>query len=310
MNLNDFLKLSRADVAHLVRESGNKVCVFPINGTRRWFSLEYGDKESDDPLKAYMDLASQNHIGLYQLFFEHGIDTLLTPVFGAELFGRGDEYVQQIGMTGVARLATHPDFIDFYDSYQVRVRFYGDYMLHLQNTPYAEVLEQMSAITERTKKYHQHRLFFGVFANNATNAVARLAVQYYQEHHIIPDEQKIIELYYGEKVSPVDFFIGFDKFSAFDYPLLANGEEDLYFTIAPSPYMDDIQLRKILFDHLYTRQVPDPDYASISSTEWQQIRDFYSENSHRVLGVGSLYAGIWVPEHSNFLKTREENRGD
>ncbi len=36
-------------------------------------------------------------------------------------------------------------------------------------------------------------------------------------------------LYYGEYVAPVDLFVGFDKFCTFDMPLIATGDEDLYF---------------------------------------------------------------------------------
>ncbi len=296
MDLKRFLDLPVSDIAQRVRASGSKVCVFPINGTRRWFALEHGHESWRDPLAAYMDIAGKNHIGLYRLFFEHGIDTLLTPVFGAELLGRGDEYVQRVGMDGLARLATHPEFVDFYDSYKVRVHFYGDYEKRLRNTPFAELIDQFAIITERTKKHDQYRLFFGVFASNATDTIARLSVKHYQAHKEIPSEQKLIELYYGEKVSPVDLFIGFDKFSVFDYPLLESGEEDLYFTVTPSPYMDAVQLRMILFDHLFTRRIPDPDYETLSRDDWQQIRTFYKQKSRKVLGVGKLHAGMWVPQ--------------
>ena len=33
----DFLRLPTDEVARVVRASGTKVCVFPFNGTRRWF---------------------------------------------------------------------------------------------------------------------------------------------------------------------------------------------------------------------------------------------------------------------------------
>jgi len=42
ITLDSFLNLPKPEIAKLVRESGNQVCVFPINGTRRWFALEHG----------------------------------------------------------------------------------------------------------------------------------------------------------------------------------------------------------------------------------------------------------------------------
>ena len=295
MNKNTFQNLSTKEIAGLVRASGGKVCVFPINGTRRWFALEYGAETWDDPIGAYMDIAGKNHVDLYRLFFDHGVDTLLTPVFGAELLGRGDEYVQRIGMDGLARLARHPDFVEFYDAYQVRVRFYGDYKKRLANTPFAELIEIFDSITKRTEKYNQHRLFFGVFASNATDSIAELSVQYFQKQGEIADQQKLIELYYGESLSSVNLFIGFDKFSVFDYPMLASGEEDLYFTVAPSPYLNKIQLREILFDHLYTRREEEPDYEALTPTDWKWIQKFYNRHSQTIFGVGELKAGMWFP---------------
>ncbi len=279
----------------MVRADKSIVCVFPINGTRRWFMLEHAHTAGDDPVAAYMDIAGRNHIGLYRLFFEHGVDTLITPVFGTELFNRGDEYVQRIGMDGLSRLAAHPDFVNFYDEHQVRVRFYGDYRTRLKDTPYAGLSNTFDAITEHTRHYDHHRLFFGVFASDATATVAEFSVKYHQEHGKIPDRRTLIEMYYGEYVHPADIFIGFDKFSIFDYPLLASGEEDLYFTVAPSPYLDQTQLRQILYDHLYTRRGREPDYATLPPEDWQWMQSFYRLNRHVTLGIGQRRAGLWFP---------------
>jgi adenosine tuberculosinyltransferase len=42
----DFLQLSTQEVAALVKATGEKICVFPVNGTRRWFLLEHADQKS------------------------------------------------------------------------------------------------------------------------------------------------------------------------------------------------------------------------------------------------------------------------
>jgi tuberculosinol/isotuberculosinol synthase len=295
MEFQTFLKLSNDEVSQIVRNTGPKVCVFPINGTRRWFLLEHGDETGDDPIAAYMDIASQNHIGLYKLFFDHGIDTLLTPVFGPDLLLRGDEYIQRIGAGGLARLASDPLFLDFYDAYQVRVRFYGAYRKSLRGTPLAFLSELFDQATEQTKIHQRFRLFFGVFAQDATNRIAELAVDYFKKHGRAPQKAALVEGYYGEAIPPVSLFIGFDRLSVFDYPLLNTGAEDLYFTVAPSPYLTAGQLRKILFDHLYTRRHPEPEYTEMSPEEIEALRDFYHLNQDVILGTGELKSGVWIP---------------
>jgi tuberculosinol/isotuberculosinol synthase len=295
IKIKEFLQLSTQEIATIVRASGPKVCVFPINGTRRWFLLEHGDETGDDPIAAYMDIASQNHIGLYKLFFDHGIDTLLTPVFGPDLLLRGDEYIQRIGAGGLARLASDPLFLDFYDAYQVRVRFYGAYRKSLRGTPLAFLSELFDQATEQTKIHQRFRLFFGVFAQDATNRIAELAVDYFKKHGRAPQKAALVEGYYGEAIPPVSLFIGFDRLSVFDYPLLNTGAEDLYFTVAPSPYLTAGQLRKILFDHLYTRRHPEPEYTEMSPEEIEALRDFYHLNQDVILGTGELKSGVWIP---------------
>ncbi len=296
MDFESFLKLPTPEIARLVRQHGPKVCVFPVNGTRRWFVLEHGAQKWDDPLTAYMDLAGQNHVGLYRLFFDHGLETLLTPAFGPDLLLRSREYVQRIGREGMARLAENPAFLAFYDEYDVRVHFYGDHRRYLSGTDLAYLSDLFDLTAERTSRHKRFRLFFGIFANDATQAVAEFSAEYFREHGRIPDKRRMIEMYYGEYVEPVDLFIGFDRFSAYDMPLLATGEEDLYFTISPSPYMDSAQLRRILYDHLYTRRAPEPDYAGLSPEELQDLRNFYLKNREYTMGTGKLLHGIWTPD--------------
>jgi hypothetical protein len=109
-----FLQLPTDEVAALVRATGQKVCVFPVNGTRRWFMLEHAEKIGDDFFEAYKNTIIQNHVELSALLFDHGIDTILSPVFGRELMHRGDEYIRRAGMDGLVRIGTrtYPEFFE------------------------------------------------------------------------------------------------------------------------------------------------------------------------------------------------------
>ncbi len=291
-----FRQLPAPEVARLVRATGSKVCVFPINGTRRWFLLEHPPQGNADPVAAYLDVAGRRHVELYRLFFDHGLDTLLTPVFGPDIIERGEDYMK-LAAEGLARLATHRDFFDFYEMYQVRVRFYGDHRRFLASTPLAHLSDLFDEVTARTLGHERHRLFFGVFAHDAAETTARLAIAYHAEQGRVPDKRTLVGLYYGEYVAPVDLFIGFDKFCAFDMPLVATGNEDLYFTVSPSPYLGAQQLRDILYDHLYSRRGEEPDYGALPAEEWALMRDFYRANRENTLGVGARQesGGYWYP---------------
>ena len=71
-----FLELPTADVAKLVREAGTKVCVFPINGTRRWFMLEHQDQNNAE---SYLSITWLRHIELYKLNFRSRLRHITDP---------------------------------------------------------------------------------------------------------------------------------------------------------------------------------------------------------------------------------------
>lgn len=294
MDLETFLNWPTKKVTQLVHEIGPKVCVFPINGTRRWFALEHPKEAASGAMEAYFQIAGRRFVELFKLFFDHGISTLLTPIFGPELLERGIEY-QQMMVPALAWFARDQSFLDFYDAYDVRVRIYGDTKHYFQDTPYASALNAYEELALRTAHHHRHRLFIGVCAHDPTETVAEIAVRFYQQRDRLPTKQEIVEAYYGEQVEPVDIFIGFDRPAAYDMPLIATGNEDLYFTISPSPYMDDHTLRMILYDHMYTRQVDESDYAGLSREEWEWMQAFYQTNLGKVLGVGIKRGKIWYP---------------
>ncbi|HJR81010.1 MAG TPA: hypothetical protein VJ821_13115 [Anaerolineales bacterium] len=296
ISFEGFLQLPVEEVAARVRASGQKVCVFPVNGTRRWFILEHGDQIGSDFFETYMNASIKNHVDLCSMLFEHGIDTILAPVFGRELMRRGDEYTQRVGIDGLVRTATDPNYRRFYEQYHVKVRFYGDYRDVLTGTPYEYALKSIYEVTELTKDHSGSRLFFGVFADEVTETIARLSVEHYLAYGAVPDKEALIRKYYGEDVPPVSIFIGFDKFNVFDMPLLSTGEEDLYFSVSPSPYMTERQLRAILYDHMYVRPMAEPDYSALSPDELNWLRKYYRDMQNYAFGVGKLQFNLWIPE--------------
>jgi len=292
MERDKFLNLSAEEVANIVRAGGSRVCVFPFNGTRRWFLLEYGRDFSGDAAKNYVELTAHGYINTYKLVFDHGLDTIVAPVFGGEILNRGDEYMREIG-ANMTLLATHPAFLEFYETYGIRVHFYGDYRGKLRGTPYAYICDTFDEITRKTAHHTKRRLFYGVWADESTETIAELSVKYFQDKGEIPSRRDLIEKYYGEYIEKADIFIGFEKFNVFDYPMLGWGEESLYFMVAPSLYMNQNQIRNILYDYVYLRPVQDPDYFMMSTEDFEKMRKYYAVNREVTFGVGEMRGGIW-----------------
>jgi tuberculosinol/isotuberculosinol synthase len=314
MDAETFQSLPTVEVARLVRQTGPKVCVFPLKGTRRWFTLEHPSVRMEDFAPAYTDAIAKRSIELYRLIFDHGLDTLLMPSFSPDLMARGEDYMRMAAATFKQLIG--PDFQDFYHAYQVRLRFYGEYRKFFERSPYAHLLDVFDQVTAQTMAYERHRLFLGMFAHEPIRAIAELTVRYYLEHGHTPDKRALIEGYYGEYVEPVDLFIGFGKLRAFDMPLVMTGREDLYFMLTPSPYLSAAQLRDILYDHLYARtktrgdlrpdqvrdiadsrrDLPTRAKTELQPQDWDLLRRFYQANQGKTLGIGIKQRHrIWYP---------------
>jgi len=291
--LDRFLQLPSDEVAELVTARGTKVCVFPFNGTRRWFLLEHGNSKSDIS-KAYVEETTRGYVRVYKMLFDHGIETILAPVFGQDILKRGDAYMAMIGES-MKLLADHPKFVSLYHDYQVRVRFYGDYRKEFE-AQYQHLTQSFDKVTGVTLSHGKHKLLYGAFASDATQTIAELSVQFFKIHNRVPTRDELIQMYYGEEFEQADIFIGFERFTTFDYPLLHTGEESLYFTIAPSLYMTQTLLRKILYDHMYLRPVPEPDYTQMSQNDLKAMQEYYRLRCDDALGVGRLDNSIWYAE--------------
>jgi tuberculosinol/isotuberculosinol synthase len=293
MKLDNFISLTKTEMLQHTQKHGPRVCVCPINGTRRWFTLEHASTNYENIESGYLDTVAKAYVDFFTLFYKHGIHTLLIPSFGPDLLERGEEYMK-IAVKGFEMVAKHDLFQKFYREYDVRVRFYGDFTQYLEHTDYHYLIKDFESITQETANHKSHQLFWGLFANDATETVGKIAVDHYKKHNCPPSRQEIIKAYYGTYVKPVDLFIGFDKFSAFDMPLLAVGSEDLYFTVSPTLYLTQAQLRAILYDHIYSRKEQD-EYDEMTVKEWEHMRAFYTTNLGNILGIGVKRGNIWYP---------------
>lgn len=292
MDIGTFQQLPVTEVARLVRSAGPKVCGFPINGTRRWFALEHADEASQGHL-AYMRRAGDRAIEVCRTIFDHGVDTLLIPIFGAAVASRGPDY-QPLIEPGLRWFACDPAMLEFYDAYDVRVSLYGDGPRLYPN--YAGAWEAFNAVAERTAHHRRHRLFYGACADDPTETIVQIGLKFYEAHGQLPNRRQIVEAYYGDYVEPLSFCIGFEPMAMFDLPLVATGMEDLYFMVSPSLYLDDYTLRAILYDHLYERRTLD-NYSHFTAADWSALNQFYQLNRHHVIGIGrqAEWGGWWSP---------------
>lgn len=267
-------------------QPGSLVVGWPFNGTRRWF---LGHRQPGDYLGTLVRRQAEHH----RMLLDHGVGAVLAPSFGELNLARGEEYARH-ALGGLPRMASDEVYRELFGR-GVRVRFYGDYRRALAGPEYRPILEACEEMAASTSGGDGPLLLFGLFADDPHEAIARLAVEFFQKHGRVADRAALIEAYYGAPVPDLSFYVGFEQPQLFDVPLVATGREDLYFTLNPTPAVDEAQLRAILYDHLVLRRTPEAEYEKLSP---QAQRRLVQEGGRRAtVGLGRVdpLTGLWRP---------------
>jgi adenosine tuberculosinyltransferase len=282
MDLQAFRALPAHEVNRLVQAANTDVCVFPVEGTRRWYLLEH-QRGAADYFDGYIDAAVHRYTDVFGMMYEHGLSSLVVPVFQDFLTTRGPEYVRK-AISGLVHLATHPLFLDLYQRYDVRVQIYGDYQRVLEEAG-SDHAAAFEALIAQTSTHQARRLFLGILEAEPLETIIRHTTYYYEQYKRAPDRRALVEMYYGEYVPPFDLYIGYDRFSADDMPLLAAGNQDLFFMMAPSLSLTETQLREILHAHLYTPLDHRAEYTDLSGEQLDSMRIEYETSRTRTFRV-------------------------
>lgn len=293
MNLTDFQQLPTSELANIVKTNSIQVCGFTFNGTRRWFSLEY-PKQQNDP-KAYIAALAKSVIDTSKMLFEHGISTLVLPVISPYVLEKRDAAYKYMATQALKLLVSSPAFLCFYEEYDVAAYLYGDYERYLTEET-AVYLDEKNCVLNNHITNHSRRIFWGICAHDATDSLAKLTIEHFQEHGQVPTKNDLIKRYYGADFPPLDLYIGSSKLQVIDMPLISTGRESLYFTVSPSPYFCQTQLRDLLYDHIYQRREC-KDHARITEENAIKLRQFYRANQCQTLGVGTRNSewDVWHP---------------
>ena len=79
-------------------------------------------------------------------------------------------------------------------------------------------------------------------------------------------------------------------------PLISTGNEDIYFTASPSPYLTEVQLKGILWDHIYARHGDGIDLSALGPQDRETMRQLYHTSKGYTFGVGERHSlGYWIP---------------
>jgi hypothetical protein len=269
-SLGEWLHLDDQSLASLVTPKLSTAVIY-LNGTRRWFLSQ------DQDWSNYTRLTGAAQRELSQLCYQHGLKTLIQPLLGYDLLGRGPHYLKLAVEQGLALLADEA-YNNWYHQAEIRVSFYGNWPVTLSELGFAKVAGLLAGIAQETRHYTQHSLLFGVFADRPWDHLLTLAKK-------VQRGEELLHRYYGQPVDPVDLIIGSGQPAIWDLPLLDLNKASLYFIQAPTFCLKQETLRRILYDHLYQRLNDDELYSDLTPQEWA---------TPEVLGLGQRTRKGWI----------------
>ena len=227
------------------------------------------------------------------MVLDHGVGAILAPSFGMLNLRRGEAYVRH-ALAGLLDMASDEVYREMFRR-GVRVRFYGDYRRALAAPEFGSTVEACDEIMASTAGGDGPLILIGLFADNANEEIARLSVELFQKHGKVPDRAALIEAYYGVPLPDLSLFVGFEQPQLFDVPLVATGYQDMYYTLNPTPDVDEAQLRAILYDHLVARQRPEAHYEKLPAEAQRRIVEQGRRRGTVGLGRVDPLTDVWRP---------------
>ena len=299
---DEFLQLPAEQVRRWVLQKNKPhTGIFVADGNRRLVMTQTGlTPASKDFYPAYLEIVTGFFMKNLAVFFNHGLNTLLFPLFGTSLLDRCDSY-RQVVMPGLIRLLFQNEkWLCFYRENAVRVKTYGNMEILDREFPglgLADIVRQTEIQTSNNEK---HTLFYGFFSSmipgmNLIREAHRLMESYNREL----TQAEWTQLYYGEPVAPADFFI---TSTCIGYlgalPPWGYGKNTQMYTL-PVPGilgLNERTYRDILYDLLFLRQTsPANKMDGIEAKDIEYLKNFYRENRDKVVGTGRKVGKCWLP---------------
>jgi hypothetical protein len=125
---------------------------------------------------------------------------------------------------------------------------------------------------------------WGVFAGSPLDDFLRRSAALSAKLGRMPTAAALLEDYYAGPHVPVHIWIGHKRPSVYGVPFLLNSRTSLYFLQFPTPLLDRVTWRRMLYDAMYIRG----NDSELFPADVQPERE--------ILGLGELVDGCWVAQ--------------
>ena len=274
-SLAEFLAAPLAEVTKVAPPT----MVYAPGGTRRSAFLQGIEPWSDE----YVCWARTKSIESFDILFQHGVQSLLTPALTPGNLREVNRYSDQLFRMAAWVLAG-PESLAAYAERGWRVRLIGD-------VQHPELQKTVQLLERHTPPHADRLLYWTVVTESASPWQQILATIKLAGIETTVD---IIQALYGEPITPATLYLAFGK-PTIDFgivPPLLLGDLQCYWTQQPGYSLDQKQIRTIFYDYAYLRRT----WQSEKLERAKAVLDHRSvwENS-AILGVGQRLGPFWYP---------------
>lgn len=298
---DEFFELSASEIAEITRQLDKpKVGIFVPDGNRR-MTLAFGEVDPDSDEFYYENARMTTHHFLKNLkvFFNHGLQTLFVPLISSNVFHRNKKYQDITLKEGLFTILKNEDWLDFYDENDIRVHVYGQ-LAYFQNSAHSIIHEWIEDVKDHTLNNKSHHLFYGFLSPSRIGMeLIRLGIDFYEKYGRDPTYSELVKKYYGEEISPANFFIMSTKLAGLGAlpPLISGQETQMYFLVAPGVLsLTQDTYREILYDLLFCRPNNSTSkYIRNDVNDIESLKKYYLLHKSNVIGLGKRIGRFWIP---------------
>jgi len=281
MEFETFSFLPAREVAALVEDRFTERLGVAVHfdGTRRWYLRTYGACEHDLYNEDYASKTMQRIRDISEMMFRDGVTALYLPALGKRIeVERGPQYAR-FQADSLTHALLEEDMLEFCRGLGIRLSCYGG-------------VERLATRLERELRERQdvagveRYMRWGVFAGSPLGDFSQRAVALSAKLGRAPTAAEILADYYAGPHIPVHIWIGQKRPSVYGVPFLLNSRTSLYFLQFPTPLLDRLTWRRVLYDAMYIRG----DDSELFPEDVPLERE--------ILGLGKLADGRWVAQQT------------
>jgi len=297
--LTEWLAMPRSELAEYVAQRHLAV-LFSIDGTRRHYLIQTGKDEISD-FAEFAEHGAASYVRAYDVLFGLGVETVMTSLLYPPNFVRGGNYLQQ-SLNMCRRLLMTAPFTDLYQRWQIKARLYGDYEFAPNAASSRDEISELATVLAALTPTGKQKLLLGFSAGSFSEEMIARSIALYQTLGRVPTEAELMAACFPDGPTQIHIWLGAGwlRLGITLPTLLDGGRTDVYGLSHLALDLQEGELRRILYDHLFRRWAGPEDDVSYTPADLRELGDFYREHKDCVVGLGTCVGpGLWYPDHAH-----------